>query len=394
MLRRMALRNLLRQKRRSGFALAILAVGFLALALAGGFMAQTFRALSEGAILGGLGHLQVLPESPEEGALLPEDPSREARLAADPAVRAVLPRIELMGLLSAGGRSRAVLATAVAPDAEYRHLDGAARLSSGRWVEAGGALLGLGLAQALGVKPGDALNLMATLPDGAVNAIELRVSGLQDLGMKELNDRSLLLSLEDGERLLDRPGARSRLSLVLFKPERLDAARAHLAPLAGPQTRMATWREGAAFYQQVRLLYFAIFGFLGLVLALVVLLAVSALLMMGVLERMREFATLRALGLEPARLLGLIQLEAAWLGLAGSLLGLLLTLGLRALLNALHLQLPPPPGTSHGYELRIAFVPGITLGVALALQAVVQAAALLPALKALKLRISEALRHA
>lgn len=394
MLRRLALRNLLRQKRRSAFALAILSLGFLALALAGGFMAQTFRALEEGAIQGGLGHLQVTPADTEENALLPEAEILRQRLSQDPGVLAVLPRIEMMGLLTAAGRSRAVMATAVDPEAEYRHLRGADRLSAGRWVEPGGALLGLGLAQALGVKVGDSLNLMATLPDGALNAIDLRVVGFQDLGMKELNERSVLLALPDGQRLLERPGAASRLSVLLRHPDRLSVEQLRIAPLAGNGTRTQTWRELASFYQQVRMLYFAIFGFLGLVLALVVLLAVAAMLMVGVLERMREFGTLRAIGLAPRRLLGLIQVEAALLGLLGTVLGLVLTLGLRSLLNGLHLQLPPPPGTSHGYELRIALVPGVYLGVALLLQAVVQAAALLPAVKAARLRISEALRHA
>ena len=143
----------------------------------------------------------------------------------------------------------------------------------------------------------------------------------------------------------------------------------------------------------MKLLYLAIFGFMGLVLALVVLLATANTLLMSVMERVRELGTLRALGLRPGQLLALLQWEGALLGLAGSAAGLALTLLLRAGLNALHLQLPPPPGTSHGYELNIHFVPMVYLVSFLGLQLVVQLSALAPGLKAARLRITDALRH-
>jgi putative ABC transport system permease protein len=153
------------------------------------------------------------------------------------------------------------------------------------------------------------------------------------------------------------------------------------------------WFELAAFYRQVKLLYYAIFGFMGLVLALVVLLATANTLLMSVMERLREFGTLRALGLRPGQLVALLQLEGAVLGLLGSAVGLTLTLLLRVGLNALHLQMPAPPGTSHGYELRIYLVPGVYLAAFLGLQAVIQVSALFPGFKAAKLRITDALRH-
>ena len=56
----LAFRSVLRQRRRSLLTVAVLATGFLALALAGGFAQQTFQGLAEGAIRGGLGHVQIL----------------------------------------------------------------------------------------------------------------------------------------------------------------------------------------------------------------------------------------------------------------------------------------------------------------------------------------------
>ena len=411
-LARLALRNLLRQRRRTALTLMVVVAGFLALSLAGGFMAQTFQGLSDGAIRGGLGHLQVLPPGALDGdeaqsleQSLPDGEALAARLRRDPAVAEVLPRIQFMGLLSSGPKGVAFLGTAVDPALEPRHMACLAALKEGasapggagsRWLSADPnareVILGAGLARHLGASTGSLLTLMSTTRDGALNAVDVEVVGLQDLGLKELNDRVLTVSLATAGQLLDAGPARSRLSLVLKRPQDAAAEQKRLQSLL-PDTSVRPWFELASFYRQVKLLYFAIFGFMGLVLFLVVLLATANTLLMSVMERVREFGVLRAMGLQSGQLMSLLQWEGAFLGLAGSLLGLAATLLLRAGLNALHLQMPAPPGTSHGYELDIHAVPSVYLAVALGLQATLQVSALFPGLKAARLRIVEALRH-
>ena len=411
-LARLALRNLMRQRRRTALTLMVVVAGFLALSLAGGFMAQTFQGLADAAIRGGLGHLQVMPKDSMEGdeaqsleKALPDGESLAARLREDPAVMEVLPRIQFMGLLSSGAKSVAFLGTAVNPVLEPRFmacteaLKGGIQASGGtgsQWLSADSAarevILGVGLARALGATVGSSLTLMSTTRDGALNAVDVEVAGLQDLGLRELNDRFLTVSLATAEQLLDAGAARSRLSVMLRRPEHTAAEQARLQVLL-PETFVKPWFELASFYRQVKLLYFAIFGFMGLVLFLVVLLATANTLLMSVMERVREFGILRAMGLQPGQLLFLLQWEGALLGLMGSVLGLAATLLLRTGLNVLHLQMPAPPGTSHGYELNIHFVPGVYALVAVGLQMTIQVSALFPGLKAARLRIVEALRH-
>ncbi|WP_306590311.1 ABC transporter permease [Geothrix sp. 21YS21S-4] len=411
-LARLALRNLLRQRRRTALTLMVVVAGFVALSLAGGFMAQTFQGLADSAIRGGLGHLQVMPPGELEGGeaqslekALPDGEALAARLREDPAVAEVLPRIQFMGLLSNGPKSVAFLGTAVDPVREPRHMASLDALKDGaqapggagsRWLSADPrareAILGTGLARSMGASVGSLLTLMSTTRDGALNAVDVEVVGLQDLGLRELNERFLTVGLGTAEQLLDAGPARSRLSVILKRPADAAAERTRLQALL-PEASVKPWFELASFYRQVKLLYFAIFGFMGLVLFLVVLLATANTLLMSVMERVREFGVLRAIGLQPTHLLGLLQWEGAFLGLGGSFLGLAATLLLRAGLNALHIQMPSPPGTSHGYELHIHFVPAIYAAVALGLQATIQISALIPGLKAAKLRIVEALRH-
>ena len=128
-LARLALRNLLRQRRRTALTLMVVVAGFVALSLAGGFMAQTFQGLSDSAIRGGLGHLQVMPPNALEGdeaqsleQALPDGEALAQRLRQDPAVAEVLPRTQFMGLLSSGAKSVAFLGTAVDPAREAAHM--------------------------------------------------------------------------------------------------------------------------------------------------------------------------------------------------------------------------------------------------------------------------------
>ncbi len=413
LLARLAWRNVRRNRRRTALTLLVVIAGTMALCLSGGFMAQTFRGLADAAIRGGLGHVQLMHPKALEGDegqslefALADGEALAARLRQDPAVAEALPRIQVMGLLSNGPKSVAFLGTAVDPAREARHMavldqvkDGAKAPggAGSRWLSGDPAarevLLGAGLARSLGAAVGSGLTLMSTTRDGALNAVDVEVVGIQDFGFKELNDRFLTLSLATAETLVDAGGARSRISVVLKDPGRAEAEAPRLARLAGGGAAASPWMALASFYQQVKLLYLAIFGFMGLVLFLVVLLATANTLLMSVMERLREFGTLRAVGLQPGQLLVLLQWEGAILGAAGSLLGILLTLLLRAGVNALHLQLPPPPGTSHGYELNIHFVPWVYLGVFLGLQLTLQLSALFPGWKAARLRIVEALRH-
>lgn len=408
---RLAFRNVLRQRRRTLLTLLVLVAGYVALALAGGFMAQTFQGLADAAIQGGLGHVQILAPGGLDGDegqslehALTDGEALAERLRKDPAVAEVLPRIAFMGLASNGSRSVAYLGTAVDPEREPIFMNIADRLKDGakasggtasRWLAPGAEIrevvVGVGLARTLGVSVGDGITLMSTTPEGALNAVDVEVVGFQDLGLKELNDRSLIVSLATAEALLNAGPARSRLSVILKRPEDAGREAPRLAALADAEAH--PWFELASFYKQVKLLYFAIFGFMGLVLALVVLLATANTLLMSVMERLRELGTLRAVGLQARSLMGLLQWEGALLGLAGSALGLLVTLAIRAVLNALHLEMPAPPGTSHGYELNIHLVPQVYLGAFLGLQAVIQASAFFPGLKAARIRITEALRH-
>ncbi len=121
-----ALKNVLRNRRRSAMVMAMTSLGSIALVLAGGYAAATFRGLREGAIGDGIGHLQIGAagfRDDEDRPLargLTDVAGVRSIISRDPAVRAVTPRIDFTGLLSNGEKSVPFLGRAVDPDGEYR----------------------------------------------------------------------------------------------------------------------------------------------------------------------------------------------------------------------------------------------------------------------------------
>jgi putative ABC transport system permease protein len=384
----------------------VVVFGFAAVALAGGFMSQSFQGLREGTIRNGTGHLQFADPAffaGNEDAALEHGLSGSDRIAAilakDPEVQEVLPRIDFVGLATNGSRSVPFLGTGLDPAPEARTMDTAKLLVAGKWFENAserGVVLGSGLARSLGVSAGDSITLLATTPDGVLNAVDAAVSGLADIPIKELDDRYLATTLGLASELLVASGRVSKLTVVLRG--RADANEARPRLLAsldreGIDVAAKTWEELAVFYRQVRLLYIGIFGFMGLVLVVVVLLAAANTMMMAAAERTREIGTLRALGTRPSAITRMFVAEGMILAVAGCVGGALVALAVRAALNHAGLTLPPPPGVSHGVVLHVNLYLTAYAAGALGMSATLVAASWFPARRAARMSIIEALAH-
>jgi putative ABC transport system permease protein len=401
----LAWRNLVRQKRRSALMVAVVTFGFAAVALAGGFIAQSFDALKEGTIRT-VGHLQVVDRRAvgraEEATLefaIPNAERARAIVARDPAVAAVLPRIDFVGLATSGPKSVPFLGIGVDPDPEARATLASELVVSGKYLSGDGGdgiVLGTGLAASLNAKPGDRITMMATTPDGALNALDGIVDGLVDVKIKELNDRYLAGGLGLVSRLLQTSESVSRLVVFLKNDEDEDRVAARIAETLrreGYPVAVQHWRELAVFYGQVRLLYIGIFGFVGAVLAVIVILSAAIVMTMAVTERTREIGTLRALGTRPAGIRRMFLAESAVIALAGCVAGAALALVIRAVLNASGIVLPPPPGATHGVPINVKLYPLAYAAGVVAMLATMGIAAWAPARRAARIPIVDALTH-
>jgi len=380
--------------------------GVAGLLLVGGFFARMFWGLRESTINDGLGHIQIFTAehfNREEKHVLDTgiDNWRQvaATIQAGRHVRGIAPRIEFNGMLSNGVKSGVFMGSAVDPVAE-NSLGFTPRLESGRDLDSksGGeieALIGAGVARSMNVKPGDGLTLLAVTSDGALNGIDVQVVGVVNTGFKEMDDRYLRITLPSAQRLLQSDRV-TNLVVGLDRTENTDMVAAELTPSLRGQPQqlvLKKWIDLAAYYKQVRSLFSTIFVFLGVIVFFMVLMSSVNTLLMTMFERTREIGTMLAMGTPRAWIMSLFILEAIVLGVLGAIVGVAGGNLIGFLLNHAGIHLPPPPGTTVPMAFHVLYVPSLMVGSSILVIVSLALAAILPAIRASRLQIAEALAH-
>ena len=399
MLVKLALRNVLRNGRRSAITLLVIVFGAVGLILFGGYKARTFWGLRESTIRGRIGHLQVY----KLGALKAESQkplqyglddvnSIRKQIERDPRVKMTAAQISLMGLISNGEKSETFLATAVEPHKD--RMMNNQRITAGKDVpdnEPDAVIVGRGLAQSLHVKPGDYLTIMTTTATGSLNAMDVRVAGIFTIGVKEYDDRAIKMPIAGAQQLLQTNKVEK---LLVFLNNTDDTAAVHQALQARiGGIEMKEWSELAPFYHQVVALYNGIFGFLGIVVFAIVVFSVANTILMSVFERTREIGTLMAIGTTRGRLRSMFVAEGVAIGVIGGILGLSIGSLLAWLINHGNVMLPPPPGYTSGYRLQILMQPAVLITAFLVSFVTATISSIVPALKASRMKIVDALGH-
>lgn len=402
----LAWRNVLRNKRRTALAAIIFATGTTAVLSATGFVLASFHGLREATIAGQLGHLQFgapgqfdgFEKTPLATGLPPAEVARiDARLAETPNIRFSMQRVMFEGLIAAGDRTLAVVASGVEAEKETRLSGVFAALVAGESLPAADEsdqqkiVVAQELARSLGIRPGDRVTVLATTEKGVLNALDFEVSGIYRTGVPELDRRAVMIPLVSAQSLLDTVKV-SRVVAVLDDTSATEAVSASLAArLGGIDVR--TWTDLAPFYRQVVALYGNIFGVLGGIIVVVVLLSVANAMLMSLLERVREQGTMRAFGIPAWRIRQNFVMEGAMVGLLGGVAGLVVSVLLALAVNIAGIQMPPPPGRTTPYPLQI-FIDPLAYGLAIGGMAAVGVLAALLSLGAVRrMSILDQLNH-
>jgi len=402
----LGLRNLRRNFRRSLTTALSIAFGFAAVALFSGYTKDVYRGLGEQAIHGELlGHLSLARRGmSKEGRLHPEryllktDEIEKIRaiVAHELPAAHLAPRLSISGLASNGRVSTIFLAEGIAP-ADMAKLRGPHAKSPGALTpdQPHGVTVGKGLAALLGLKTGDEASMLVSTLHGQADMANVTLTGTYSTGNAGLEDKAMFVPLALARSLYDANGRADRLSLLLPDIAQTEAARTRLAAsfaAAGLDIETTTWQENSAFYRQVKGMFDMIFSFiLSIVLAIVVM-SVTNAMSMSVIERTREIGTLRAIGLRRLGVVKLFVTEAVLLVAIGCLAGLVLTVLVRAGVNAADISYVPPNGTG-----RVPLLVGIDAGKMIftfvVLGVLGLTAAIFPARRAARQPVTESLAH-
>ncbi|MEW5788463.1 MAG: ABC transporter permease [Pseudomonadota bacterium] len=399
---KLALRNVLRHKTRTGMTLLAIISGVIGLILSGGFVQDIFTQLGEVLIHSQSGHLQVAragyfdrgARSPEKFLLDEPEPIRTTIKNVE-GVEDVMGRIFFAGLLNNGRSDQPIIGEGVEADREAKFSSGM-HLSAGRMLEdkdEHGMMLGHGLAQALKLKPGDWATLVINTADGALNSIEFQVVGVFQTFSKDYDARAVRIPLAAGQELLATPGVNTLVVALGATEDTLAVAAALDSALGKSGLEVRTWLDLNDFYTKTVKMYDGQFGVLRFIILLMVLLSVINSVNMSVFERVGEFGTMMALGNRTSRVFALIVTENAIIGLTGALLGVLLGILLAWIISAIGIPMPPPPNADLGYVAHIQVVGLVVVQAFFVGLVATVLAALLPASRVRRIPVVDALRQ-
>ena len=243
------------------------------------------------------------------------------------------------------------------------------------------------------------IDLLAATAGGAPNVVNLTVAGADPQGVKELDDNYVEMPLGLAQQLVYGRGEHKVTGIVLQlnRSEDMPAARARLADLfkeRGLDLEVRDFTELNPFYGQVKGMFGAIFLFISLVMGMIVLFAVVNTMTMNVMERTSEIGTIRAMGVKRGGVRWQFIAEGALIGAIGATVGAVLAIVIAALVNRGGMSWTPPGNANPvALSVYVANRPGLILRCWIILTAVSVLAALLPANRAARLSVVDALRH-
>ena len=194
-------------------------------------------------------------------------------------------------------------------------VSGAARLSPGE------AIIGRELAQDLGVRVGDRLTVQTS-----TSGESLRVTALVDLGIKDLNRRTVIVPLRAAQNLLALPGGATSLDVTLhdvWVAQTLAQSLRTQFPY-----KIESWQESNAQLVSALNAQSVSTSIIRAVVLAVVVLGIASVLVVSVVQKQREIGILRAMGATRGQVLRLFLVQGAVVGAVGSALGLLLAVAL------------------------------------------------------------------
>jgi putative ABC transport system permease protein len=400
---KLVLLNVFRDWRKNMIACSAILIGTVSLILFGGYVAQIYEGVRLGNIYSQLGHYQVFSTGQSDEAysksLIEEKiASRiENKLKGLSEVRLVSRRIESQGLISFGSKTVGVLAYGVEAD-EDAELSSAVTIVQGTGLfseKPNGALIGRELLQELDAKVGDIVTFLTTTADGAINAVDVEVTGVMDTGAKELNKRFIKINLPLMQEVLYSDAVTNLV--ILVDEDKLtsesDARIRSATKDASDKVTIKSWSDMADQYHQIVALFNNIFGFVTVLVIIIIFAAIFNTMTMAVMERVSELSTIRALGASRTNLLAMVLSEGVIVGMFAVIIGVAGGAFVAQMINYAEIKMPTPPGSTFSYPLRILLSTKVLLlPAALSLIATL-IGGFIPAYRAGKLPINEAMQR-
>lgn len=325
MLFKFALRNVLRNRRRT--ALTSLSIFFAALivVLSEGWVSGALESYFKNYIDNQTGHIKIMNEEfykrqrffPVD-ALIPETPHLIEQIKKIRDVESVEERIHF-GLILGRGENT-IPAIGVGVDLYNSRLNLKDKIIEGS-LDKNGILIGKGLAEKLGVKVGDRLLLATKTSEGGLNGIKLAISGIVEFKVTAFDKRFFFISLKNAKKLLKIYDDTTEIFVYVHNKKLIAPVKNKIKDILPKGTIALTYTEQmGSLYRWFTVSKFINFFIEALIIFLASFVIINTMAM-AIFERLREIGTLKALGMTDNQLFWNFTIEGTLIGLFGGITG-------------------------------------------------------------------------
>lgn len=259
-------------------------------------------------------------ESPRAQRLQTINNWQEVRDALDeyPALNTVSPLISGPAFAQKGTARASVALMGIDPERYAGIIELKEYLIAGRFrVGASDVLIGSQLAEDLGLRTGDKLRLDAGDDRQAI----MDVAGIFELGVRELDSRYVYTDLKQAQTLLNLPGGITILELKITDVFSAEYWAQRIKKLTG--LHVQSWMESNGQLLNALRSQTMTTQMIRIFVAMSVIFGIASVLAVSVVQRTREIGILRAMGSSQQQILRVFLFQGGLLGLAGSLLGVM-----------------------------------------------------------------------
>jgi ABC-type lipoprotein release transport system permease subunit len=327
---KMAFRDLGRNRRRSFFSALALALGLALLLMMAAFLEGEMSSAMDATIRLQSGHLQVRAQSYDESKTslnwedLIEDPTQVAGQVASLApVKAASPRLYATGFVSSRNNLSGVRIIGIDPQsvANAPYQEG---LVTGDFLtpdDREGILIGLPLADRLGLSVGDRIQLSANASGGSVVEQPFTIRGIYTTQTDAFDTANVFLPLGKAQAMTQTENHASTIFILLNDKAQADSV---AAALKSTSYKVLTWMEMNKFFIEFEAYANSAMSVLYLIVLAITATVIVNTLIMAVFERTREIGILAAIGMKGRRIMAMFLAETTLLALGGIVLGLIL----------------------------------------------------------------------
>ncbi len=321
-----AIKNLLRSKRRTFLTFLILSVGIMFYifmdGLIKGYKAQSINNF----IQFDTGHIKIRSknfdkEDPYNTQNFIDNPTKVKEIISNKNyIKAFTERIQFIAEADNGKDSLPVVVVGINEETDPKVFNLTNYIIKGSFTK-GEALLGENLAKDMGVDIGDFIYITFRNRYGTIDSVEIYISGILFTADPVVNSSTVFISLDDAKDYL----ATESITEISIITENYKQDKKFISDLNNnlKDYRIESWRElvsgiEAAAKQDEITTY--IFVFFILVIAIV---GIINTMLMSVYEKIREIGTLKALGMTDGEVKTVFVLEGLIIGVIGGILGII-----------------------------------------------------------------------